>query len=414
MADRGPRRSRGAQGAQGSQGPVSPSERDLILLARGLVGAHPAEVRALVQRPRALPPVISSAAAELLGDALSHVWPALWRRGGTRRSAPPVGEPAAERLSAAAIDATIDRPADRAEPGAATSSAEPAATGHRAGRFWEHHAPVGLTFSLATLQLLRWLLATRLVAPAGTPLELPIGGALTVGDQVMVYFALEAMDGTPAQATIAGQPLVRAAALAWLGFADVLGAGGAAVPGELASLCGGAGAIVVEALGGELARRWRAVELRKRAIAAPEVLIALGAAQDATLGGFLAACERHGRKDLAGFVIDAAAPLLRRDIAPLPHRLDPGATLGLRATARLAAGALLRAVMVWAAWDQAHRGVRFIDDDYPVAQRLLARFEPIAAAGRARAEAWLTELASLVARPAPFPVPGPVPGPVVD
>lgn len=367
---------------------VSASERELILLARGLVGAQPAEVRQLVQRPRALPPAISRAAAELLGDALSHVWPALWRRGGTRPSAP--------------IDATIDRPADRAEPVSATSTAEP--IGHRAGRFWDHHAPVGLTFSLATLQLLRWLRTARLVAPAGAPLELPADAALTVGDQVMVYFALEAMDGTPAQATIAAQPLVRAAPLAWLGFADVLGVHGAGVPGELASLCGGAGAIVVEVLGGELARRWRAVELRKRAITAPEGLIALGAAQDATLRGFLAACDRHGRRDLAGFVIDAAAPLLRRGIAPMPDRLDPGATLGIRATARLAAGSLLRAVMVWAAWDQAHRGVRFIDDDYPVAQRLLARFEPIAAAGRARAEAWLTELASLVARPVPGPV----------
>ena len=375
-------------------GLVSASERDLVLLARGLVSAQPAELRALLQRPRALPPVISSAAARLLGDALSHVWPALWRRGGTRRSAE----------IDATIDATIDRPADRAAQVAAPSPAEAMPLGHRAGRFWEHHAPVGLTFSLATLQLLRWLLATRLVAPAGSPLVLPAGAALTVGDQVMVYFALEAMDGTPAQAVLAAQPLVRAAALAWLGFADALGAHGAAVADPLASLCGGAGAIVVEALGDELARRWRAVELRKRAITAPEVLLALGAAQDATLGGFLAACDRHGRRDLAGFVIDAAAPLLRRGIAPMPDQLDPGATLGLRAAARLAAGALLRAVRVWAAWDQAHRGVRFIDDDYPVAQRLLARFEAIGGAGRARAEAWLTELAQLVPRPAPGPV----------
>jgi hypothetical protein len=160
-------------------------------------------------------------------------------------------------------------------------------------------------------------------------------------------------------------------------------------------LCGGAGAIVVETLTPQLARRWRAVELCKRATSAPERLIVVGAAQDAVLRGFLAACDRHRRRDLAAFVIDAAAPLLQREIAPTPARLDPAAPLSRRAAARLAAGALLRAVGVWAAWDQAHRGVRFIDDDYPAAQLLLARFEAIQASGAARAAAWLAELAAL-------------------
>jgi hypothetical protein len=215
---------------------------------------------------------------------------------------------------------------------------------------------------------------------------------MTIGDQVMVYLALDAAAGTPAQAAIAAQPFVRAAPLAWLGFADQLG--GAEVP-ALDCLCADAGALVVEALAGELARRWRAVELSKRAIAAPDVLIALGAAQDAVLGGFMAACDRHGRRDLAGFVIDAAAPLLARGIAPVPARLHATATLANRAAARLAAGALLRGVSRWAAWDQAHRGVRFLDDDYPATQLLLARFEAIQAAGAARAAAWLAELAAL-------------------
>jgi hypothetical protein len=215
---------------------------------------------------------------------------------------------------------------------------------------------------------------------------------MTVGDQVMVYLALDAAAGTPAQAAIAAQPLVRAAPLAWLGFADLFGA--AQVP-ALAGLCEGAGALVVEALTGELARRWRTVELTKRGITAPEALIALGAAQDAVLGGFMAACDRHGRRDLAGFVIDAAAPLLARGIAPVPARLQATSTLGSRAAARVAAGALLRGVTRWAVWDQAHRGVRFLDDDYPATQLLLARFEAIQAVGAARAAAWLADLASL-------------------
>jgi hypothetical protein len=334
---------------------VAASEHDLILLARALIGAPGAEVDALLYRPRALPPAISTTCAALLGDTLAQVWPALWRRGGT-------------------------------QPGASLDGAS-----LRRGRIWERHAPIGLQFSPATLCLLRWLVATPLLAPRSTLSPLA-ATPLTVGDQVMVYLALEAAAGTQAQAAIAAQPLVRAAPLAWLGFADLFGDG---APPALGGLCDGAGAIVVEALTGVLARRWRAIELAKRAIGAPDVLIALGAAQDSVLGGFLAACDRHRRRDLAGFVIDAAAPLLSRGIAPMPVRLDPTTTLASRSAARVAAGALLRGVMTWARWDQAHRGVRFIDDDYAAAQLLLARFEPIQAAGAARAAAWLADLAGL-------------------
>ena len=322
---------------------------------------------------RAMYPVISMACATLLGDALAQVWPALWRRGGAQPSA---------SLDGGAV---------------------------RRGRIWERHAPIGLVFSQATVRFLCWLIATPLTGASATQtpwlrpgrLEHDVGGrdatwleetALTVGDQVMIYLALDAATGTPAQAAIAALPVTRTAPLAWLGFADRLGA-----PPSLAfdSLCEGAGAIVIEALTGELAQRWRAVELSKRAITVPERLIALGAAQDATLQGFMAACDRHRRRDLAGFVIDAAAPLLQREIVPTPAQLDPGAPLARRAAARVAAGALLRAVTVWGAWDQAHRGVRFIDDDYPAAQLLLARFEAIQASGAGRAAGWLAELASL-------------------
>ena len=335
---------------------VAASEHELVVLARGLIGSHADEVCALLYRGRALPSAISTTCAELVGETLAHAWPALWRRGGT-------------------------------QPGSSLDGGVP-----RRGRIWERHAPVGLAFSAATLRLLRWLLATPLLAPSST-WESLAAAPLLAGDQVMVYLALEAAAGTPAQAAIAAQPLVRAAPLAWLGFAELFGA---ATPPALGGLCHGAEAIVVEALTGALARHWRRVELAKRAITAPEVLIALGAAQDATLGGFLAACDQRRRRDLAGFVIDAAAPLLARGIAPIPARLDPKATLASRSAARVAAGALLRGVMMWERWDQAHRGVRFIDDDYATAQLLLARFEVIQATGAARAAAWLGELASLV------------------
>lgn len=346
---------------------VAASESDLIVLARALIAPSPTEACAMMYRARALAPAISPACEALLGDALAHVWPALWRRGGI--------EPAAS-----AADGAIRR-----------------------GRMWERHAATGLAFSATTLRLLRWLLATPLALPtANAPVRSvlqvsdersPGAMTMTIGDQVMVYLALDAAAGTPAQAAIAAQPLVRAVPLARLGFAELFGT--APLP-ALDGLCEGTGALVVEALAGELARRWRTVELAKRAIAAPDALIAIGAAQDAVLGGFMAACDQLRRRDLAGFVIHAAAPLLARGIAPVPERLHTTATLSSRAAARVAAGALLRGVVRWAAWDQAHRGVRFLDDDYAATQLLLARFEAIQAAGAARAAAWLADLASLV------------------
>ncbi len=186
---------------------------------------------------------------------------------------------------------------------------------------------------------------------------------------------------------------MRTAPLAWLGFAHALG--GLEPPAAAFDALAKHGAAVVEAIAAELARRWRAAELAKRGATDPEALVAVGAAQDAALSAWQAACDRAQRRDLATWIIDAAAPQLARGLPPEPGKLDPGAPLSLRSQARTAAGALLRGVTRWAAWDEQHRGVRFIDDDYAASQRLLARFEVIGRAGAERAAHWLAELAAL-------------------
>jgi hypothetical protein len=52
-------------------------------------------------------------------------------------------------------------------------------------------------------------------------------------------------------------------------------------------------------------------------------------------------------------------------------------------------------VIRWNDWDQEHRGVRFIDDDYARAQQLLAKFERIGSAGVDRVASWLSDLSAL-------------------
>jgi hypothetical protein len=341
---------------------VAASEHDIIMMARTLVMGSAAQddIWSLLCSSRQVAPKIGPTCAALLEDTLRQAWRALWLRSGAR-------------------------------PGA---SIDVAAGATPRGRLWERHAPVPLPFTRASVELLRWLVETPFAAPNASLEALPVR-PLEIGDQLLVYLALDAAHRTPALRVLAAQPFVRAAPLAWLGFAHALARRGAPPP-SAGSLTTGAGAIVVEALAGELARRWHTVELGKRAIFEPDALIDLGEAQDATLAGFMASCDAARRRDLALFVLEAAAPLLARGLAPLPAQLDPSTTLGLRARARGAAGALLRAVVRWGEWDQLHRGVRFIDDDYAAAQLLLERFEPVGSSGLARAAHWLTELASLV------------------
>jgi hypothetical protein len=316
---------------------VAKSEHAVISLARDLIAPRAGEPPNLLAGAGPLPREIGPTCAALLEDTLRQLWPALWRRAGGRR-------------------------------------------------VWDRRTPTGFVHTAATLQLLRWLVATPLSA---TQDELVAAGPLALGDQVVVYLALDAAGDSPVRRAIARQPLVRAAPLAWLGFAEIM----VGEPPEFTTLVEDAGAIVIESLRSELAARWRSAELGKRAVTDPAALIAIGARQDATLGGFMRACERQ--RELATFVLDAAAPLLDRGLSPAPLALDPEAPLGARAAARVAAGALLRAVTRWREWDEQHRAVRFIDDDYKSAQKLLGTFERIGRAGADRAAGWLADLAAL-------------------
>lgn len=334
---------------------VSASEAEIVTMARALTAPHAHDVWALLAGSRNMPAKMGPTSARLVGDALAQIWPALWKRDGAR-------------------------------PGATITAGKV-----RRGRGWERHPVTALKFSTVALQTIRWLVATPLAATnTGDKLT---GKPLAIGDQIVIFLALDIAAGTPAQSTIARQALVRATPLAWLGFPQLM-AGSKDAP-SFDSLVTGPGAVAVEALQLDLAERWRSVDVGKRSITDPEALIALGLAQDATLDAYMAACDKAGRRDLAGFVIDAALPLLEKGIAPIPRELDPTKPLSIRAAARLGAGALLRGVSRWQQWDELHRGVRFLDDDYEAAQLLLHRFEKVGRGGVDRAASWLAELASL-------------------
>jgi hypothetical protein len=327
-------------------------------MARALTAPQQLDVWSLLAGSRTMPAKIGPTCASLVADALSQVWPSLWAKDGAR-------------------------------PGASVRGGKVAR-----GRGWERNPVAPLDYSQFTIALLRWLVEMPL-ATAGVVDKLAAKPA-TIGDQVVGYLALEVASETPAQLTIARASKVNLSPLAWLGFAHVIPGEPPDDPKAWDALVTGTGAVVVETLQQELAKRWRTVELGKRTMTDPETLVVLGAAQDATLTAFMDACTRAGRRDLAGFILDAMVPLLGREVAPFPNDLDRTKPLGLRMSARVAAGALLRGLSKWCEWDRQHRGVRFLDDDYESSQLLLTRFEKAAKHGAdILVPTWLAQLASL-------------------
>jgi hypothetical protein len=80
--------------------------------------------------------------------------------------------------------------------------------------------------------------------------------------------------------------------------------------------------------------------------------------------------------------------------AALAQGLDANAPLRERLKARQAAGALLRAVLHLRTWDSEHRTVRFIDDGYDEAQRLVRAWEALGDAGFRAVEASWEQLSA--------------------
>src|SRR6185503_6977283 len=63
---------------------VAASESELIMMARALVEPRGHDTWAYLAGSRAMPDQIGPTCEDLLADALSHLWPALWRRDGAR------------------------------------------------------------------------------------------------------------------------------------------------------------------------------------------------------------------------------------------------------------------------------------------------------------------------------------------
>jgi hypothetical protein len=334
---------------------VAESEQSLIYLARSIISGiyDPRPIGSYAK----LPSHIGPTSADLISDTFEKAWVSLWRKGGT----PPIS-------------------------GIDNDNTSKVIT----GRLWERYNPVPLHFGPTSFKILRFLVTKE----SKETLKIPRCDNLTLGDQVILYLTMCMLDEQqPLQKRLAKQPVMENAGLVWLGFSHLFDY---LPPDNLFGDLVNNNPAVLDALTRDIAKRWTKIEISKRSCKSPEDLLNLGNAQDAVIKQLMDTCDQHKRRDLALFIVDAAVPVLTRNLPPFPPPFNSDYSLQIRNSARIAAGSLLRGVVRWNDWDQQHRNESYFDDNYRVAQLLLARFENISNHGMDKAMGWLTDLAAIV------------------
>lgn len=330
---------------------VTRAEANLLTLARVAVGAHPAQdaLRLLLGTASA-PAKLGPTARAVLSDTLARGTVAsLARRGGWTREG--------------------------------------------GKRLWERMAPPPLDFSANLVRLFRWMLANQLASP-----DLPrlvLDGELTLAEQAVVVTLFEQLRATGCETALAQQPAMRRAPLVVL--AHVADFARAAPLDDVPAFDAAALAAMIEGLRDVLARAWVAAERLKRDQERPETLADIGRAQTAVLDAFLAAIDAGGQRQLAGFLVDGAVRWLAtpRAADAYVRGLSADAPLRDRTDARRHAAAFMRALARLHAWDREHRAVRFIDDGYELAQRLVKDWERLGEHGFSAAAQLVADLDAL-------------------
>lgn len=338
---------------------VSRSEHTLLTLARAVAGSGQySPVEDLLRGSHSAPERLSPGALHVLRDTLAKgTVLSLIRRGGWRRQRHLHGSQ------------------------------------ERSGRLWQLHPPLPLHFSALCVQTLQWLAAQPLGSAECKPLV--VDGAPTLADELFLYSCCCLVAGTPCGPSVGAQPLFRRSALCWLGFPELLGQPPAEFGPALFTPLLASHAPAIEALQADLARRWLRLEESKHRISAPAAMIALGKAQEAVLTAFLSAIDSVGRRDLAGFLIEAGRSLIQQPTSWWVAGLSSQSSLRERSEAAQAAGAFLRGLSHVGRWDSEHRSVRFFDDGYETAQVLLSEWDTFGEAGFRRVAELFRGLSSL-------------------
>jgi hypothetical protein len=251
------------------------------------------------------------------------------------------------------------------------------------GRLWERTAPVdlALSFSDATLEFLIWITSVN-PEKAREVVWNPNLKTLTLGDQLLLYFAFRALreDHWHRRLDLVHRPVFSRHGLCCLAFPEDFGRATDQRVDFLPWVESTAG-WVLEAIQRELANQWLESERRKVNIVDPAEMRALGHSQEAILTAYLDAIESAQRFDLARFLLQAANGLLGFSGEHSPRswtgalHFPAGVRLAERSDTYQAALAFVRILDRLAGWTQRARSVGYFDEGYAAAQLWLSDWE---------------------------------------
>jgi hypothetical protein len=241
------------------------------------------------------------------------------------------------------------------------------------GRLWERTPPekLALEFSQHSMEFLFWITALHPKDKDGT--WAPPIKELTLGDQLLLFFAHEQLREGRDEAGIADmrkrQPFA-SHALCVLGYPEDFRNPPDSATLDFTPWTKGVGACILEALQPDLALHWIHTEAGKERLTNPQEMRSLGVSQERVLTAFLDAVEQANRRDLARFILRVGQQLLTEHAHP---GMWTGGlhTVGLRLADRAATyQAALTFVRMferlreWAAWS---RSVSRWDDEWNAA-----------------------------------------------
>ncbi|MBX9625153.1 MAG: hypothetical protein K2X82_15205 [Gemmataceae bacterium] len=241
------------------------------------------------------------------------------------------------------------------------------------GRAWDR-VPLderALAFSSHVVEFLLWATAER-VHETTAPWDAP-AGEWGPADELFFWLAFDACraDGDLV-AVLQRKAAFRQNRLLWLTAPAEFADDEEPTPPDFAPWFAGTRAVMLECLQPLLMTRWLRSERAKGLVGDWRRMRQQGRAEAAALAAFLAAAQAAGRTDLARWVLQTNAALLRAELTPAfwtGGLSDVGqGRLADRLETRRAALAVPRQMETLAGWQASARAVGYFDDEYAASQ----------------------------------------------
>lgn len=247
-----------------------------------------------------------------------------------------------------------------------------------AGQVWKRTSPssLGLDFSAESLNFLVWLTTSEPLQPNEE--WMPKKQALTLGDQVLLFRAIDVLRQTPLGSKWFQHVHFFQNPLVAIHFPDSLSNDVGLSQLRFTPWMHGPGSAVLECLQSSLAMRWVEIERSKTQVHAPQKMVQIGKSQQAVLDAFANAAEASNRLDLCRFLLSAISQLTSEEMDPRNwvRSLDVGGMrMADRTSTYSAASAFLSFAKRMRAWTQQCSSVGYFDEGYSAAQLWLADWE---------------------------------------